>query len=234
MSKNNQMLSREPFLVGPDRPTAGAVSLTQGVYGARGNLELVACDRSDGLWVFWFNADLDTDPLETPDVPPGSWSAGLPFARGHRYLDSLILQSTLGPDHLEVLALAEDGVLESWYWSPGPGFQRRSTDATADVTRFGASHREGTLGVTVVDAAGAISHRVSPPDGYPSRAWLPAQDGPGLPDDATTAVVAAGVAPGALEPGTARAAASLRNGGTTELTWRDRSGGIMHLGIRRI
>lgn len=233
MSKNSQMLSREPLRIGPDRPTAGAVSLAQGVYGARGNLELLACDTSDGLWVFWFNADLDTDPLETPDVPPGSWSAGLAFAAGHRYLDALILQSTLGPDHLEVLALAEDGVLESWYWSPGPGFDRRSADAAIGVTRFGASHREGTLRVTVEDAAGAISHLASTPDGYPSRSWLPAEDGPGLSADATSAVVAAGVAPDAIEPGTARAAASHRYGGTTELTWRDGSGAIRHLGIPR-
>lgn len=233
MSKNNQMLSCEPLLVGPDRPTAGAVSLAQGVYGARGNLELVACDPSDGLWVFWFNADLDTDPLETPDVPPGSWSAGLAFAAGHRYVDALILQSALGPDHLEVLALAEDGVLESWCWSPGPGFQRRSTDAATGVTRFGASHHEGTLRVTVEDAAGAISHLASPPDGYPSRAWLPALDGPGLPADATSRVVAAGVSPDAIEPGTARAAASRRHGGTTELTWRDSSGAIRHLAVPR-
>ena len=183
--------------------------------------------------MFWFNADLDTDPLETPDVPPGSWSAGLALrARAVATVDALILQSTLGPDHLEVLALAEDGVLESWYWSPGPGFQRRTTDAATGVTRFGASHQQGALRVTVEDAAGAISHLVSPPDGYPSRTWLPAQDGPGLPADATAAVVAAGVAADAIEPGTARP--------RIPPAWRHdrahlagRSGAIRHLGVPR-
>ncbi|MGO7984214.1 hypothetical protein ACC691_41005, partial [Rhizobium johnstonii] len=65
MSKNKQMLSNSIVVVGAERPTSGAVSLAQGVYGARGNLELVACDSTDGLWVFWFNSDLDSDPLET-------------------------------------------------------------------------------------------------------------------------------------------------------------------------
>ena len=84
-----------------------------------------------------------------------------------------------------------------------------------------------------MDAAGVIRHLVSRPDGYPSRAWMPADDGPGLPDDATPAVVAAGVDADAIEPGTARAAASLRHGGTTELTWRDHEGAIRHLAVSR-
>lgn len=233
MSKNSQMLASEPFSIGSGHLTSGTVSLVQGRYGARGNLELVASDSSDGLWVFWFNADLDTDPLETPEVPPGSWSAGLAFAAGQRYLDAVILQSALGPDHLEVLALTEDHVLESWYWSSGPGFQRRDLAAAVEVARFGASHQEGTLRLTVEDPAGAITHLVSLPEGYPSRAWMPADDGPGLPEDATPAVVAAGVNADAIEPGTARAAASLRYGGTIELTWRDNEGAIRHLAVPR-
>ncbi len=128
------MRASDAVIVGPDRPTAGAVSLIQGVYGARGNLELVACDVEDGLWVFWFNADLDTDPPADSDVPPGSWSAGLAFAAGRRYRQAQILQSVLGPDHLELVALTADGVLESWYWSPAPGFQRRDPAVAVGVS----------------------------------------------------------------------------------------------------
>ncbi|KQZ85168.1 hypothetical protein ASD56_02025 [Microbacterium sp. Root166] len=207
------------------------MSLVQGVYGVRGNLELLACDARDGLWVFWFNADLDTDPLETPDVPPGSWSAGLAFAAGHRYVDAQILQSALGPNHLEVLALTEDGVLQSWFWSPGPGFQRRVTDAATAVARFHATHDEGALFVTVERVDGARSHLVSCTSDYPSRGWFEAVDGPGFPEDAAGAVIDAGIASDTVQPGTARSASSTRDGGTTELTWRDASGAIRHLGV---
>lgn len=231
MSKNGQMLSSHSVVVGPSRATAGPVGLVQGVYGARGNLELVACDAADGVWVFWFNSDLDTDPLETPDVPPGSWSEGLHFAAGTRYVDAQILQSTLGPSHLEVLALAADGVLQSWYWSPGPGFQRRTTDAATAVVRFGASHADGALHVTIEDVDGAVRHVMSSPDGYPARGWVAASDGPALPADATEAVVAAGVDRRGVVAGTARAAVSRRDGGAIELTWRDAAGDIRHLAV---
>jgi hypothetical protein len=224
MSKNDHMLSPTILTVGASRATAGAVSLAQGVYGARGNLELVACDATDGLWVFWFNANLDGDPIEAPDVPPGSWSAGLHFASGHRYVDAQIVQSTLGPDHLEVLALADDGVLQSWYWSPGPGFQRRATDAATGVTVFHLVHADGTLRVTADDR-----HLVSTPDDYPDREWTDAPSGPGaVPEVAPPARVAAS----GVELGTVRIARSNRLGGTTEYTWRDRSGRIRHLGVQ--
>ncbi|MFF2371216.1 hypothetical protein [Agromyces sp. NPDC058110] len=227
------MHSDSAAIIGDDRPTAGPVSLAQGVYGARGNLELLACDADDGLWVFWFNADLETDPLETPDVPPGTWSAGLHFADGCRYLDAQILQSTLGPDHLEVLALDDDGVLQSWYWSPGPGFQRRATDAATGVVRFAAAHAAGVLRLTVEGADGVAHHLVSTAAGYPERSWAPTATGAGLPDEASAraAIEAAGAATDGIAPGTARSATSTRDGGTTELTWRDGAGRIRHLGV---
>lgn len=231
MSKNKHMLPCRPIEVAPTIATSGPVCLVQGVYGARGNLELVACDPTDGLWVFWFNAGLDNDPPATPEVPPGHWSAGLRFAQGARYLDAQILQSALGPDHLEVLALADDGALHSWYWSPGPGFRRRVTDAAGGVARFSAAHDAGALRVTVADEAGAEHHLESTPQGYPDRAWHWAEDGPALDIDATAEVVAAGIDPACIQPGTARRASSSRAGGTTELTWRDAGGGIRHLGI---
>jgi hypothetical protein len=223
-------MSADSTVVGPRRDTAGPVSLVQGVYGARGNLELVACDTRDGLWVFWFNADAADDPVGSPDVLPGSWSGGLDFAAGARYVDAVILQSTLGPDHLEVLALTDAGVLESWYWSPGPGFQRRQADAAAGVTRFAASHDLGTLTAVVETGAGA-RRIVSGPTGYPERAWTDAGPAASLPRDdaAQEALIAAGVDPATVEPGTARRAVSTRHGGTAELAWRDTAGRIHHL-----
>lgn len=227
------MQSHTSLLVGPDIRSEGPVSLAQGVYGARGNLELVACDAVAGLWVFWFNADVGTDPLTTPDVPPGHWSGGLSFAPDDRYVDAQILQSTAGPDHLEVLALDIGGTLQSWYWSPGPGFQRRTRDAAEGVSRFAVAHDRGTLRLTVEDAAGITRHLVSPPSDHPVRTWLTSADGPALDVDATDAVVAAGIARDTIVPGTARAAVSIRGGGTDELTWREIGGGIRHLGIAR-
>ena len=231
MSKNKQMLSEIIRTVGGIRPIAGRVSLAQGVYGARGNLELVACDATDGLWVFWFNADGDDVPLETPDVPPGHWSAGLAFAAGSRYRDAQIVQSTLGPDHLEVLALTDAGVLESWYWSPGPGFQRRGTDAAASVNRFRLAHRDGILTVDIERADATTAVLTSGGENYPQRIWE-AVESTAVVDDPRAAEMLRAHGIRDVVEGSARAARSTRDGGTTELTWRDRRGGIRHLGIR--
>ncbi len=230
MSKNKQMHSEIIMTVGGNRPIAGRVSLTQGVYGARGNLELVACDATDGLWVFWFNADGPDDPLDTPDVPPGHWSTGLAFAPGSRYRDAQIVQSTLGPDHLEVLALTDDGVLESWYWSPGPGFQRRGTDAAVSVRRFRLAHRDGILTADIERADGTIAVVTSDGEHYPQRIWTSAEGAAVVDDPSAEEMLRAHGIRDVVE-GTARAARSTRDGGTTELTWRDRRG-IRHLGIR--
>ena len=231
MSKNKQMLSNFIMTVGADRPTAGPVGIAQGVYGARGNLELLACDRVDGLWVFWFNADGPDDPPSTAEVPPGQWSAGLFFAQGRRYVDAQIVQSTLGPDHLEVLALTEDGLLESWYWSPAPGFQKRRPDAAASVARFRLSHRDGILFVDLEHRDGTSAVLSSGVAGYPDRVWR-AVEGSGVVGDpfAESALRAQGITD--VVPGTARSTQSTRDGGTTELVWRDRGGSIRHLGLR--
>lgn len=233
MSKNVQMNS---VVVGAERMTVGAASLAQGVYGLRGNLELVAADVSDGLWVFWFNADLPTDPLETPEVPQGSWSAGLHFAGGHRYRAAQILQSPLGPDHLEVLALTVDGVLQSWFWSPGPGFARRDVDAAREVSGFLAEIiADGTIVVHADRLDGTRSAVTSDAAGYPERSWSVAdavRTGP-LHDVAAAEadLIAAGVERAHLAPGTARRALSTRGGGTLELTYRDASGDLRHLPV---
>lgn len=230
MSKNKQMHSREISVVGSEHETTGAASLTQGVYGERGNLELVACDAADGLWVFWFNADDPDDPDTTPDVLPGHWSSGLAFAVGTRYVDAQIVQSPLGPDHLEVLALMGDGVLESWYWSPGPGFQRRESVVAASVSRFGLTLAQGgVLSAAVEHRDGTTALLASDGSEYPERRWVAAEGPVELDDPAAAELLRAHGIHDAHE-GTARAARSTRNGGTIELTWRD-ARGIRHLGI---
>jgi len=226
MSKNEQMHS----VIGPGRGTTGAARPAQGVYGSRGNLELVACDDADGLWVFWFNSDHDSDPVAAPDVPPGTWSAGLHFAAGDRYTEAQILQSPLGPDHLEVLALDDGGTLQSWYWSPGPGFARRAADAATDVTRFTTSiASDGTLTVDYVDLGFAHRRAMSGTADYPERSWT-VQSSESEPQyDADAEVAAAGIR--SLLPGTARAATSTRDGGMRELTWRDVDGTLRHVAV---
>jgi len=230
MSKNKHMLSNHIIEVGAERRTAGPVSLAQGVYGTRGNLELIACDAEDGLWVFWFNADDPDEPTTSPDVPPGSWSGGLAFAQGHRYVDAQIVQSTLGPDHLEVLALTSDGVLQSWFWSPGPGFRRRDADAADHVTAFTLTHDDGTLHARITDAGGTERMLESAPEGYPERSWRGIRSSAAQPPSAAAQLSALGIDD--VVPDTARVALSTRDGGTTELTWRDAGGRIRHLGVR--
>lgn len=215
MSKNEQMHSFT-------RPSTGPGSLVQGAYGTRGNLELVVADASDGLWVHWLNAD----PEAVGDVAPGAWSGGLHFAAGTRYTAAQILQDTLGPDFLEVLALTADGVLESWFWSPGPGFQRRDEDAASGVADFHAVlAADGTLTVALGAGAGVASS----PAAHPARTWVPVAAE--LPDrtPAERELAAAGVAD--VAPGSARAATSTRDGGARELTWRGTDGVLRHLAV---
>jgi hypothetical protein len=220
VSKNEQVRAQR---IGADRSTTGMPSLVQGVYGSRGNLELVVPDADDGCWVFWFNADHADDPPASPDVPPGTWSAGLRFAPGTRYVAASIHQIPLGPDHLEVLALADDGALESWWWSPGPGFQRREPDAASGVTTFDAwSDEAGGLHV-LIDGERRVT---ASPLGYPERRWREGGAERPAPYDAEAAL--RGVTD--VAPGTAVAARSTRDGGTLELAWRDTAGALWHAG----
>lgn len=228
MSKNKQM--RPDFIntVGAEHATAGPACLVQGAYGSCGNLELVACDATDGLWVFWFNADDADAPLQAPDVPPGQWSTGLAFAAGRRYVDAQIVQSTFGPNHLEVVALTDDGTLESWYWSPGPGFQRRDCEVATAVRRFLLEHHDGILRVVIDRHDGVAAVATSGVDEYPDRVWreAPLEE---FPDDdrAARMLSARGIVD--VLDGTARRASSTRDGGMIEFTWRDTQGRIRHL-----
>lgn len=207
MSKNEQM---PRIVLDAAGRTTGPGSLTQGVYGARGNLELVVADAADGLWVHWFNSDLTSDPVAAPDVPPGTWSAGLRFAKGRAYAAAAILQSPLGPDHLEVVALTREGEVESWYWSPGPGFQRRD-----ELVLWGADAVAARIdddGTLEVDARvdGGWQGFVATPEGYPARRWVAR----GAVDAPPTSLNAECV--------------STRDGGTRERVFRDESGRLLH------
>lgn len=194
MSKNEQMHLRSP------RPTRGPASIAQGVYGAAGNLELIVADASDGLWVHWFNADPPgTEPVS--GVSPGEWSGGMLFAEGTAYESAVIHQSRRGPDYLEVIAVRADGGAESWYWSPGPGFQRRDGVLPGGGPASLSEHEGGfllQLGERVF-AAGA--------DSYPALRWREAT-------------------PEGADPGSLRVAVSTRNGGMLELAYR--RGGQLH------
>jgi hypothetical protein len=196
--------------IGPERPTVGPPSLTQGVYGARGNLELVVADPIDGLWVYWFNADEADDPGD-PVVPRGDWSEGLRVAAGTRYTAGVLLQGELGPDHLELLALTAAGDVESWWWSPGPGFQRRPGTVVRGVALVARTRPGGMVEADVRGADGSWRRVASGPDGYPQRDWVSVGPVPGSepdPDVATTV--------------------STRRGGTLETVRRGPDGRLRH------
>ncbi|MDN4599369.1 hypothetical protein ACF1AJ_19100 [Leifsonia sp. NPDC014704] len=229
------MLSEQVAAVDPAQRTAGGATVAQGVYGARGNLELIACDQKDGLWVFWFNADRESDPPAAPDVPPGTWSSGLAFAHGVGYRDAWIAQSPLGPDHLEALALRADGVLESWYWSPRAGFQRRPGPVATAASSFRAVHHDGSVLLELTDEGGRTRHLLSTPNGYPARSWRETRSAFAAADPAAdlALLISAGVDPAAVAVDTLRSAPSTRAGGTVEVIWRDPSGRLHHLGVPR-
>jgi hypothetical protein len=142
--------------------SSGRSSVTQGRYGTRGNLELVACDPADGLWVTWFNSD----PVEAAGAAapragalPGHWSRGLPFARGRHYDRVHITQVRRGPDHLEVVARAMDGDVRRWVWTPADGFVDAGVIATATVaTSAVVEGAAGMLHLLVVDVDGRMRH----------------------------------------------------------------------------
>lgn len=224
MSKNEQMTR-----IGSHR-TRGVPGLVQGAYGAAGNLELVVPDHEDGLWVFWFNADPPgTEPVG--GIESGQWSAGLAFATGARYDAAAIHQTRRGPDFLEVIA-ATDGLVESWYWSPGPGFQRRggtipgSGRLAIEETPSGFQFTVGDRLVTAdasrypeLNLRAGGTAEAAPPDAVEDRSGI--------------RVVATGerVVDGGVEPGSLATARSTRAGGTLELVWRDDSGELRHLGV---
>lgn len=163
---------------GTDFPALrGAPGLTQSHYGARGNIELVAPDPDDGLWVFWHNTDPPPADPPAPDAPPvpgpppGHWSGGLHFAAGHRFETAAVLQSSHGPDHLELLARA-DGTLHRFRWSPQPGFTHQGVLPLRAAGAAGlAEGADGQLHAAVPLADGGAAQLTADPRAYPALDW---------------------------------------------------------------
>ncbi|MGW7276125.1 hypothetical protein ACWGH5_37135 [Streptomyces sp. NPDC054864] len=153
-------------------PLLGSPGLVQGRYGARGNLELVVPDPHDGLWVFWHNNDPEgPDAGPAPGPPPGCWSGGLHFAGGRRYTSAAVIQSTHGPDHLELLA-GTGAAVHRLRWSPEQAFTHEGTlpvrPAGAPALAEGA---DGTLHAAVPLPGGGVARLTALPDVYPKLAW---------------------------------------------------------------
>ncbi|MFD7989526.1 hypothetical protein ACFV4M_39985 [Kitasatospora indigofera] len=155
----------------PFPPLRGIPSLTQSRYGLRGNLELLAPDAEDGLWVFWHNTDPADGPEPGTGPPPGAWSGGLRFAAGHRFDDARIVQSAHGPDHLEVLARSGPQV-RRYRWSPAAGFTH---EGVLPVRAAGAvalaEDPLGTLHAAVPLPGGGVAHLTADPARHPALHW---------------------------------------------------------------
>ncbi|MGC5395232.1 hypothetical protein ACPXCP_05700 [Streptomyces sp. DT20] len=129
----------------------GGLGLTQGRYGARGNLELMLCDERDGLWVLWFNCDPETAAPDPGGPPPGEWSGGLRFATGHRYDEVTVVQSGHGPHHLEIVARS-GATPHRLRWSPEAAFTVEAPPPGGAASSV--AEAEGPDGVLWVGALG--------------------------------------------------------------------------------
>lgn len=152
-------------------PVTGSPGLTQGRYGAAGNLELVIPAVDDGLWVFWFNAD----PVDARSgAAAGEWSTGLHFGAGAPVADARISQMDAGPNYLEVLARSGTQVRRH-VWTPSDGFVDRGNlpvRVTADVTAVSAVVEVGTaVHVLAGTADGRLVHLSAGLDSYPDLDW---------------------------------------------------------------
>ncbi|MEU2657287.1 hypothetical protein ABZ615_18415 [Streptomyces sp. NPDC007325] len=164
--------SAAPLLDVPFPPLLGSPGFAQGLYGTRGNLELVVPDPHDGLWVFWHNNDPEgsgTDPV--PGPPPGCWSGGLHFAAGRRYTSAAVIQSVHGPDHLELLAGDGNGV-HRLRWSPEHAF---TYEGMLPVRPAGppalAEGRDGVPHAAVPLTDGGVARLTARTGSYPELGW---------------------------------------------------------------
>ena len=150
----------------PFPPLAGSASVCQGVYGEVGNLELVAPDPEDGIWVFWNN----TSRVDVPAGPQsGQWSGGLRFMQGNRFEAVVVLQSVRGPAFLELVARSGP-VVHRIVWSP-EGFAGHgpiASNACGDPSLLELP--EGQLHALVPTDA-EIMHLVAKPSSYPLLTW---------------------------------------------------------------
>jgi hypothetical protein len=150
MEEGDRILVREAWPEVTGRP-----GLTQGRYGAAGNLELVAPAVDDGLWVGWFNCDR----VESRSgAAIQRWSGALRFAHGHRYVSADVTQVDAGPNFLEVVALTTGGTLRRHVWSPGPGFVDHG-ELASEVGSSSAvvqSPADGSLRVAVAGPDGRV------------------------------------------------------------------------------
>lgn len=106
-------------------PGMGTMSVTQGAYGSRGNLELVVPHAGSGATVCWFNSDPPGGPVAEPAIPAATWSVGLQVATG--VVSAVAIhQARSGPHFLELVVSGTAG-LHRWTWSPGPGFEQTDT-----------------------------------------------------------------------------------------------------------
>ncbi|SHF54944.1 hypothetical protein SAMN05443575_0267 [Jatrophihabitans endophyticus] len=169
---------------------AGSPGLVQGRYGESGNLELAVPGAHGGVWIFWFNADADTGVAVREGAPPRCWSGGLQVLAGVPVEAARISQLHAGPDHLELLALA-DGELHRLYWAPAEGFVATGTIAHGVVAAGPVRETPTSLTIDVRLADGRPVRLVTGTEHYPAATWdvLPRTDGPepapppGLPAD---------------------------------------------------
>ena len=112
-------------LTAPIGAAAGVPAITQGSYGAVGNLELVVPDPADGAWVYWRNSD----PADVrPGAVAGGWSAGLRILAGRRGTAVAVLETVHGSRTLEVVAVADGGLVRT-VWQPDRGFGEQQSIA---------------------------------------------------------------------------------------------------------
>ncbi|MFF7331853.1 hypothetical protein [Streptomyces sp. NPDC008150] len=163
-------------------PGRGGIALAQGRYGLRGNVELLLCDASDGLWVLWFNSDPPGTEPEPSGPPPGEWSGALRFGTGRRYDDVQIVQSRHGPHHLEVYARSGTH-LHRLRWSPEAAFTTEDPPPAGTVTTATAAETtDGTPWIAHLGTDRQARLLRADPSGHPRLAWsAPPGDASRLP-----------------------------------------------------
>jgi len=125
-------------------PAHGRPAIFQGRYGSRGNLELFAPSPSGGITCCWFNSDHPEGPVTEPAIPAATWSSGLVFGKDFMYDAVAAIQTTAGPDFLEVAASGPDG-LHHWTWTPADGFTRTAAYDTGSGLPFIAETPDGLV-----------------------------------------------------------------------------------------